>query len=293
MITFPRGSGDSVATVRRVRLLLGVGLAVIGASVPAGSAVAAPAQGQAVFDSLCAGCHTVGGGKKVGPDLAGLPDRVDRAWAEKFILAPQDVIASGDPTAKKLVSEYGMPMPDVGVTAAQIGPLLAFLGYKGGQAPAPTPAPAPAPAPAPKGDAERGKHLFTGAERLSAGGPACLSCHSVAGVGALGGGALGPDLTGAYKKYGGAQGLGSALEGMTFPTMAPIFGNRALTPVERVDLVAFLNAAPTKERTAGAAGKLIVLSVGLAVLIVLAALAIWRRRLGGVRRPLVSRAREG
>ncbi|MCZ7588478.1 MAG: c-type cytochrome [Gaiella sp.] len=124
-------------------------------------------------------------------------------------------------------------------------------------------------------------------------GPACLSCHSVAGVGALGGGALGPDLTGSYEKYGGAQGLGSSLEAMTFPTMAPIFAGKPLTVGERADLVAFLAAAPTQERTAGAAGKLIGLSVGLAVLIVLAALVFWRRRLTGVRRPLVSSAREG
>ena len=268
---------------------------LLGASIPAGSATAAADEGKAVFDSLCAGCHTVGGGKKVGPDLAGLPDRVDRAWAEKFILAPQDVIASGDPTAKKLVAEYGMPMPDVGVTDSQIGPLLAFLGYQAASAPKPTPSPTPtpAPAPAPKGDAERGKHVFTGAERLSAGGPACLSCHSIAGVGALGGGALGPDLTGAYAKYGGAQGLTSALTAMTFPTMAPIFTGKALTATERADLVAFLAAAPAKERTAGAVSKLIVLSVGLAVLIVLAALVFWRRRLTGVRRPLVHTAREG
>lgn len=268
---------------------------LLGASIPAGSATAAADEGKAVFDSLCAGCHSIGGGKLVGPDLAGLPDRVDRDWAERFILAPQDVIASGDPIAKKLVDEYGTPMPDVGVTDAQIGPLLAFLGYQAAPAPKPTPSPAPtpAPAPAPRGDAERGKHLFTGAERLSAGGPACLSCHSVAGVGALGGGALGPDLTGSYEKYGGAQGLGSSLEAMTFPTMAPIFAGKPLTVGERADLVAFLAAAPTQERTAGAAGKLIGLSVGLAVLIVLAALVFWRRRLTGVRRPLVSSAREG
>lgn len=274
--------------------VLAASLAAVAATLAVGAQAAdGSGNGKSVFDSLCAGCHTVGGGTSVGPDLAGLPDRVDRAWAEKFILAPQDVIASGDPTAKKLVAEYGMAMPDVGVTAAQIGPLLAFLGYTAGPAPQPTPTPTPTPAPAPKGNAERGKHLFTGADRLSAGGPACLSCHSVAGVGALGGGALGPDLTGAYAKYGGAQGLASALEGMTFPTMAPIFAGRALTVAERTDLVAFLAAAPAKERTAGAVGKLIVLSVGLAALIVLAALAFWRRRLGGVRKPLVSRAREG
>lgn len=293
MVTFRRGDRNSVAGVSRVHLVVLAWVAVVATVVAPATAAAAVGEGKAVFESLCAGCHTVGGGTKVGPDLAGLPDRVERAWAEKFIVAPQDVIASGDATAKKLVAEYGMEMPDVGVTAAQIGPLLTFLGYEGEAAPAPAPSPAPAPTPAPTGDAERGKHLFTGAERLSAGGPACLSCHSIAGVGALGGGALGPDLTGAYAKYGGAQGLTSALTAMTFPTMAPIFAGRALTARERADLVAFLAAAPARERTAGAAGKLIALAVGLAVLIVLASLVFWRRRLTGVRRPLVRTAREG
>ena len=254
----------------------------------------ATGDGKAIFDASCKGCHSIGGGKLVGPDLAGLPDRVDRAWAEKFILAPQDVIASGDPIAKKLVAEYGgMQMPDLGITEAQIGPLLAYLGFAATTAPKPSPTPAPAPKPTPKGSEARGKHLFTGADRLSAGGPACLSCHSVAGVGALGGGALGPDLTGAYAKYGGAQGLTSALTAMTFPTMAPIFTGKQLTAAERADLVAFLAVAPTQERTAGAVGKLAGLSAVLAAVIVLAAVVVWRRRLGGVREPLVSRAREG
>lgn len=268
-------------------------LALAGALFPGHPAAAATGDGKTIFDASCKGCHTIGGGKLVGPDLAGLPDRRDRAWVERFVLSPHEVIASGDPIAKQLVGKYGMEMPDLGLTPSQVGAVLVYLGYKGAPAPAPAPTPSPAPAPAPKGDAERGKQLFTGADRLSGGGPACLSCHSVAGVGALGGGALGPDLTGAYAKYGGAQGLTSALTTITFPTMAPIFTGKALTAAERADLVAFLAAAPTKERTAGAAGKLIVLSVGLAVLIVLAALVVWRRRLTGVRRPLVSSAREG
>ena len=48
---------------------------------------------------------------------------------KQFILEPDKVIASGDPIAKELVDEYGAPMPNLGVTAAQIGPLLAFLGF--------------------------------------------------------------------------------------------------------------------------------------------------------------------
>ena len=44
------------------------------------------------------------------------------------------------------------------------------------------------------GNDEAGKKLFTGETSFANGGPACMSCHN-AGVGTLGGGSLGPDLT--------------------------------------------------------------------------------------------------
>lgn len=256
------------------------------------NAAAAGGDGKAVFDQLCQGCHTIGGGKSVGPDLQGVADRRDRAWVEEFILAPDKVIASGDPVAKGLVAEYGVPMPNLGVTAAQIGPLLTFLGFAaGGSSTTPTPTtPEPAPAPG-SGDAERGENLFTGSGRFAAGGPSCLSCHSVAGVGALGGGQLGPDLTGSFAKYGGVQGLRAALKTIPFPTMVPIFSRKALTAGERDDLVAFLEGAPDRQRPASTAGKLVGFSTATTALLVLLAMGIWRRRLTGVRKPLVNRSR--
>jgi len=264
---------------------------------PGSGAAATGEDGKATFDKLCQGCHTIGGGKSVGPDLQGLADRRERAWVEAFILAPDKVIASGDPIAKDLVDEYGMAMPNLGVTAAQIGPLLTFLGFtSGGDSTTPTPTtstpttPEPTPTPG-SGDAQRGKNLFTGAQRLDAGGPSCLSCHSVAGVGALGGGRLGPDLTGSFAKYGGEQGLRAALKTIPFPTMAPIFSRRALTAGERDDLIAFLESAPDQQRPKSAAGKLTGFSMATAALLVLLAMGIWRHRLNGVRKPLVNRSR--
>src|SRR3989338_9184569 len=49
----------------------------------------------------------------------------------------------------------------------------------------------------PAGDYATGNALFTGEKRFTNGGPPCISCHS-AGVGALGGGILGPNLTQVY-----------------------------------------------------------------------------------------------
>ena len=153
---------------------------------------------------------------------------------KRFILEPDKVIAEGDPIATDLLDEYGVPMPNLGVTEAQIGPLLAFLGFtaSGGTTTETTPAQTTPTTPtettptettptAAAGDAERGENLFTGSDRFEAGGPSCLSCHAVAGVGALGGGRLGPDLTGSFAKYGGAQGLDASLKTIPFPTMLP------------------------------------------------------------------------
>ncbi len=292
-------------------------LALAGAVLAAalgGSARAADQDGKAVFGQLCQGCHTIGGGKTVGPDLEGLADRREKAWVEQFILAPEKVIASGDPIAAELMDEYGVAMPNLGVTAAQIGPLLEFLGFAA-QGPAttettstettptettstettptettPTETAPAEPAPT-AGDAQRGENLFTGSERFGAGGPSCLSCHSVAGVGALGGGRLGPDLTGSFAKYGGAQGLDAALKTVPFPTMLPIFSRKALADDERADLVAFLETAPDQQRPASAAGKLVGFSAAAAALMVILAMGIWRHRLTGVRKPLVNRSR--
>lgn len=262
-------------------------VAVVG--VFSSGAGAADEDGQAIFEQQCSGCHTIGGGKLAGPDLEGLADRREQAWVERFIQAPDEVIASGDPIAKQLLAEYGAQMPNLGVSDAQLASLVAFLGFEQ-QAPPTTETTTTEPEPAPAGDADRGKLLFEGSDRTEAGGPACLSCHSVAGVGALGGGQLGPDLTGAFDKLGGEKGLAAWLTSIPSPTMAPIFGNRPLSAQERADLVAFLESATTGERPAGQAGKLVALSVGVAAIIALLALVIWRRRLQGVRRSLVDRA---
>ena len=256
------------------------------------SAGAADDDGQAIFDQQCKGCHTIGGGKLAGPDLQGLADRRDQAWVEAFVRDPAAVIASGDPIAKQLVEEYGVAMPNLGVSDAQLAALVAFLEFE--QQPptetTPTETTPTEPEPLPAGDADRGKLLFEGSDRFAAGGPPCLSCHSVAGVGALGGGQLGPDLTGAFAKYGGAKGLQAVLDAVAFPTMAPIFSRRQLTAAERADLAAFLESAADEQRPARQAGKLVGISVGAAAVIALLALVVWRRRLYGVRRSLVNRS---
>ena len=211
--------------------------------------------GETIFQTKCAACHSIGGGKLVGPDLQGVTAKRDPAWLKAFIAAPDKVLASGDPIAVQLLKESNnVPMPNLGLQAQEVDALIAFLATKGGSAPAApasgaTPAPVqPAPAVAANGSSEQGKLLFTGHTRLTGGGTACIACHSVEGIAPLGGGALGPDLTQVHTRYTG-QGLAAALASLPFPSMQSIYATRQLTPDEQADLLAYFAGADQSGRT--------------------------------------------
>lgn len=129
-------------------------------------------------------------------------------------------------------------------------------------------------------DARRGEALYVGAARLSAGGAPCLGCHGIAGHGLARAASFGPDLSGAHQQYG-ADGLDAMLEDVSFPSMAPIYREHAVTKVERADLVAFLaeaSSARPAELGAGFAGGVAVAAAAFLAVVV----AIGRR--GGARR---------
>ncbi len=145
----------------------------------------------------------------------------------------------------------------------------------------------PATAPAQGGDPVIGKDLFTGQVRFKSGMTPCIACHGAAGIGPLGGGAMGPDLTQAYTKFGGDAGITGLLANIPFPAMKALFGDKlALTPREQADLKAFLKEASASKRPAGSVGWLALFGVvGAGVGIGTAGL-VWRQRLLGVRRSL-------
>jgi mono/diheme cytochrome c family protein len=142
----------------------------------------------------------------------------------------------------------------------------------------------------PPGDAAAGKQLFSGKRPFQNGGPACASCHSIAGISFPNGGVLGPELTKTYTRFG-PQGMDAMLATLYFPAMVPLFENHPLTPEEQADLKAFFQSAaslpPPPDYTL--AFGLIALG-GLGILLGAAAL-IWKARLRGVREPLLKRAR--
>jgi mono/diheme cytochrome c family protein len=85
-------------------------------------------EGQTLFQQQCTACHTIGGGKLVGPDLLGVTQRRDREWLRQWILVPDKMLAEGDPIATQLLQEYNnVPMPDLGLTDQQGEAIIAYL----------------------------------------------------------------------------------------------------------------------------------------------------------------------
>jgi protein SCO1/2 len=84
--------------------------------------------GQAVFRRLCAPCHTVGVGDRVGPDLYGVTERRDRDWLVRFLRFPEKMRAEGDPIALAVSAEYPVvDMPSLGLGEIDAEDMIAYL----------------------------------------------------------------------------------------------------------------------------------------------------------------------
>ncbi len=83
--------------------------------------------GKYLFQSRCEGCHTLGKGDKVGPDLAGLTARRERAWVARYISDPEAMRSSRDPAALDLMKRFTIRMPPQGLDREQLGHVLKYL----------------------------------------------------------------------------------------------------------------------------------------------------------------------
>jgi len=243
------------------------------------------------FRQSCASCHTIGGGRLTGPDLKDVEQRKDRAWLARFITNPTEVINSGDPYAARLVQDSrGVVMPVApGITSERAGALLdliaaeskleksRFAGLDIGNQPFTD------------ADIRRGRALFRGDARLKNAGAACISCHTVRGLGGLSGGRLGPDLTRVYERLQGRKALASWMFAPATPTMATVYRTRAMQPDEIVVLTAFFEDAARTGGQDNSASLLnfFLLGLGGAALALVLFDAAWKKRFRGVRRLLV------
>jgi protein SCO1/2 len=101
--------------------------------------------GEYMFKSLCAGCHTIGQGDKIGPDLARAFDSHGQAWLAEYTLRPDVVRAKKDPIALGLMAAYReVRMPNLSLTPVEVQAILRYVDTaRSRAATAPPAAPAP------------------------------------------------------------------------------------------------------------------------------------------------------
>ncbi|MEQ8908307.1 MAG: cytochrome c3 family protein [Vicingaceae bacterium] len=84
--------------------------------------------GEKLFKSYCASCHSPGNNQLVGPGLAGVYDKYEREWLYKWIKNSQSLIESGDAQAVAVYEQYNkVLMPAQPVNNEQIDAILTYV----------------------------------------------------------------------------------------------------------------------------------------------------------------------
>jgi len=84
--------------------------------------------GEQIFQKTCFACHTIGGGRLIGPDLAGVHEKRSQEWLVRFVISSQSMIKEGDAEAVALFEEFNrIPMPDSFLSEEQSRQVLAYI----------------------------------------------------------------------------------------------------------------------------------------------------------------------
>lgn len=250
--------------------------------------VAAQNSGEDLFKANCATCHTVGGGRLVGPDLKGITEKKDVNWIRQFIHSSQKMVKSGDTAAVAIFSEFKIPMPDFPLPDEQVNAIIDYIKGSGqpqatAQAPPATkdttagakkdtgavaavkpPAAPPDTTKYSPESAAHGRALFYGTVRFASGAAPCVSCHNIRDESVLGGGKLALDLTAAYSKLGPA-GIQAIIMNPPFPVMKAALLKNPVDPSEVRDIISMLRSVDERNKnfTVRQAGGFIFFIIGL------------------------------
>lgn len=281
-----RHQGDAVKNTIAIMLLLVAPGSIRAQDAPSEETIA-------FFRQNCTSCHTIGGGRLTGPDLKGVTERAEESWLVDFILDPKGVIDSGDPYAVELLREArGVYMTQTpGLDRAKAEKLVKLIVAESAKERSDFAGLQVSDRPLTEADVRAGKDLFMGAVDYRNGAPACISCHTVSGIGGLGGGRLGPDLTDVYDRLEGRKALSAWLGAPPSAVMQPVFNGHQLEGEEVLALVAYLKSVAENEEGEPPASTLqfVLLGFGGSVLLLVLFDFLWRKRYRATRRPLVGK----
>lgn len=233
--------------------------------------VTAQDRGESLFNQTCVACHTVGAGRLIGPDLAGVHTRRDESWLIDMIQSAQSLIDEGDTVAEALLTEYdGFIMPDQPLSVDDIRAVLGYIALQRGDASA-----VDEPAVEVKltdllpDNIQLGQDLFVGRVRFQNGGSACIACHNLNTGDVMTGGSLARDLTDSVPRLT-RFGVDAMIANPPFAPMRVAFEGKKVTEQERAAIVDYLqfvdaNQDGTEAQNYGA----VLLQYGLVGIVVL------------------------
>ena len=89
---------------------------------------AASRPGEDLYITRCAICHTIGGGKTVGPDLLGVAGSRDLKWLIRWLMEPDVMLKEKDPLATALFEQYNqVPMPNLKLSKQDAIDLIYYM----------------------------------------------------------------------------------------------------------------------------------------------------------------------
>jgi protein SCO1/2 len=84
--------------------------------------------GEALFIKVCASCHTIGHGQRVGPDLVNLTSRRDRPWISSYISNPNTIRAQDTAVVRELMEKFPtVRMPNLGLADVDVSDVVAYI----------------------------------------------------------------------------------------------------------------------------------------------------------------------
>lgn len=105
----------------------------------AGISSAASAQGMSINPNLakrgkelwasrsCEGCHSIGKGRRAGPDLEGVTSRRSNEWLTKWLKNTKEMQESDSIAQRLVVEAKGVKMANMHLTDADVEALISYL----------------------------------------------------------------------------------------------------------------------------------------------------------------------